>query len=69
VHVAPACAGFGKGSDHFESYVRIISLQTELVLADTSFHDLETNCTALDTPIIISCQQKLSLTNVGTCVK
>jgi hypothetical protein len=21
VHIAPACAGSGKGSDHFESYV------------------------------------------------
>ena len=26
VHVAPACAGSGEGSDHFGSFVRIISL-------------------------------------------
>jgi hypothetical protein len=78
VHVALACVGSRKVSDHFGSYVRSLSLQTELeknkvvlvlVLADTPFHDLETNCTTLDTPIIISCRQKLSLTNVGTCVK
>jgi hypothetical protein len=26
VHVAPACVGFGEGSDHFESYIRSLSL-------------------------------------------
>jgi hypothetical protein len=26
VHVAPACAGSGEGSDHFVSYVRSLSL-------------------------------------------
>jgi hypothetical protein len=26
VHVAPACAGFGKGSDNFGSYVRSLAL-------------------------------------------
>jgi hypothetical protein len=26
VHIAPACIGYGEGSDHFGSYVRSISL-------------------------------------------
>jgi hypothetical protein len=26
VHVAPTCAGFGEGSDHFVSYIRSLSL-------------------------------------------
>jgi hypothetical protein len=60
VHVAPACAGFGKESGHFRSYVRSISLH----FGKRLFPELEPhghNATALPLRQGQNCNMSLNL--------